>query len=314
MRWGSSRPAVASTPRAATATATATAVWAGSAPRRAAGWERRLYAGLRIEGVPLEAHAALVQSLGEIGVEAEYFLGLVRALPTSHPSREAGAVFLAKLQAAGQRLRRVAASTEVATQGFLSALAAAHGDAHGDMPSDGDVWWPAPTELVSGGEPLELSLRRCGYAYRHVVAAHLAPHVEAIGEHLALILHALSTLPPAGTLPASTLRAGLDELTSGLQGYVVPNHLIGLSQHTPGLFWGIAQLRALDAHEETSLESDIAWAHAQYSLARQPHPSTQAGMISAVNARSSHAPARWAAAAAQEWRDTISALERLRQR
>ena len=107
MRWGTSRPAVASMPHAATATATA--VWAGSAPRRAAGWERRLYAGLRIEGVPLEAHAALVQSLGEIGVEAEYFLGLVRALPTSHPSHEAGALFLAKLQAAGQRLRRVAA-------------------------------------------------------------------------------------------------------------------------------------------------------------------------------------------------------------
>ena len=308
MRWGTSRPAVASMPRAATATATA--VWAGSAPRRAAGWERRLYAGLRIEGVPLEAHAALVQSLGEIGVEAEYFLGLVRALPTSHPSHEAGALFLAKLQAAGQRLRRVAASLEVATQGFLSALAAAHGD----IPGDDDVWWPAPAELVTGGEPLELSLRRCGYAYRHVVAAHLASHVEAIGEHLTLILHALSTLPPAGTLPASTLRAGLDELTSGLQGYIVPNHLIGLSQRTPGLFWGIAQLRALDAHEETSLESDIAWAHAQYSLARKPHPSTQVGTIAAVNVRSSHAPARWAAAAAQEWRDTISALERLRRR
>jgi hypothetical protein len=308
MRWGTSRPAVASMPRAATATETA--VWAGSAPRRAAGWERRLYAGLRIEGVPLEAHAALVQSLGEIGVEAEYFLGLVRALPTSHPSHEAGALFLAKLQAAGQRLRRVAASLEVATQGFLSALAAAHGD----IPGDGDVWWPAPAELVTGGEPLELSLRRCGYAYRHVVAAHLASHVEAIGEHLTLILHALSTLPPAGTLPASTLRAGLDELTSGLQGYVVPNHLIGLSQRTPGLLWGIAQLRALDAHEETSLESDIAWAHAQYSLARQPHPSTQVGTIAAVNVRSSHAPARWAASAAQEWRDTITALERLRRR
>src|SRR5258706_320656 len=211
MRWGTSRPAVASMPHAATATETA--VWAGSAPRRAAGWERRLYAGLRIEG-----------------------------------------------------------------------------------------------------EPIELSLRRCGYAYRHVVAAHLASHVEAIGEHLTLILHALSTLPPAGTLPASTLRAGLDELTSGLQGYIVPTHLVGLSQRTPGLLWGIAQLRALDAHEETSLESDIAWAHAQDSLARQPHPSTQVGTIAAVNVRSSHAPARSAAAAAQEWRDTISALERLRQR
>src|SRR5260370_10318623 len=302
MRWGTSRPAVASMPRAATATETA--VWAGSAPRRAAGWERRLYAGLRIEGVPLEAHAALVQSLGEIGVEAEYFLGLVRALPTSHPSHEAGALFLSKLQAAGQRLRRFAASLEVATQGFLSALAAGHGA----LPGDGEVWWPAPAELVTGGEPLELSLRRCGYAYRHVVAAHLASHVEAIGEHLTLILHALSTLPPAGTLPASTLRAGLDELTSGLQGYIVPNHLIGLSQRTPGLFWGIAQLRTLDAHEETSLESDIAWAHAQYSLARQPHPSTQVGTIAAFNVRSSHAPARWAAAAAQERRDTLTAL------
>jgi hypothetical protein len=182
------------------------------------------------------------------------------------------------------------------------------------MPGDGDVWWPAPAELVTGGEPIELSLRRCGYAYRHVVAAHLAAHVEAICEHLALILHALSTLPPAGTLPASSLRAGLDELTSGLQGYIVPNHLIGLSPRTPGLFGGIAQLRTLDAREETSLASDIAWARAQYDLAKRPHPSTQAGIIPAVNARSSHAPARWAAAAAQEWRDTISALERLRRR
>lgn len=308
MRWGSSRPAVASPPRAATAKATA--VRTGSAPRRAVGWESRLYVGLRIEGVPHEAHAALVQSLGEIGVEAEYFLGLVRALPTSHPSREAGTLFLAKLQAAGQRLRRVAASLEVATQGFLSALAAAHRD----MPGDGDVWWPAPAPLGTGGEPLELSLRRCGYAYRHVVAAHLAANVEAICEHLALILHALSTLPPAGTLPAGTLHGGLDELTSGLQGYIVPNHLIGFNQRTPGLLWGIAQLRTLDAHEETSLESDIAWAHAQYGLAQQLHPSAQLGTIPAVNARSSHAPARWAAAAAQEWRDTISALERLRRR
>src|SRR5258706_2994593 len=203
MRWGSSRPAVASTPRAATATATATAVWAGSAPRRAAGWERRLYAGLRIEGVPLEAHAALVQSLGEIGVEAEYFLGLVRALPTSHPSHEAGALFLAKLQAAGQRLRRVAASLEVATQGFLSALAAAHGD----IPGDGDVWWPAPAELVTGGGPLELPPPRRGYWDPPLVAAHPAPHLGAIRGDRTLILHTLSTLRPAPTLPARALPA-----------------------------------------------------------------------------------------------------------
>ncbi|MGH2515967.1 MAG: hypothetical protein ACRDHP_09965, partial [Ktedonobacterales bacterium] len=155
--------------------------------------------------------------------------------------------------------------------------------------------------------PLELRLLRCGYAYRHVVTAHLAANIEPVAEHLALILHALTTLPPAGVLPASSLYLGLYELSSAMQGYIVSHHMTGMNEQTPGLLTGIAWLRGLDSHDDTSLDSDIAWAHAQYAFARRiAAPDV---LPPGMSPGTGHA---WAALALRDWQDTIAALERLR--
>jgi hypothetical protein len=263
-------------------------------------WDRRLYAGLRVACVPEEVRATLASALGDIGVDAEHFLTLVDRFVRAVPVVGLGEAFLRHLESACQRLRRVALALEIATQSYVSALADGY---PATRLADGgdDVWWPPFPGYWQGGEFLELRLRRCGFAYRHVVATHLASNVEAIAEHMALFLHALATLPPAGILPASTLSTGLLELTSTLQGYVIPHHVTDLNDATPGLLTGIARLRALTARDDTSLDSDIAWARAQYAFVRQQHASSAGQGVR-----------RWAQVAAGEWQQTIASLESLR--
>ncbi|MBF6591262.1 MAG: hypothetical protein IVW57_12150 [Ktedonobacterales bacterium] len=273
-----------------------------------ANWDWRLHAGLRVACVPTEARSALAQALGEAGVEAEFFLVLVQRFPGTLASRAQGEIFLLQLEAAARRLCRVASSLEVAVQGFLAGLEAGYPDLRSVGEFD-DVWWPAFPGYALAGEALEVRLRRCGYAYRHVVETHLAASVEAICEQMAFTLHALNTLPPAGVVPARALYQGLYELSSAWQGDVAQNHVLDVSPAFHGLLTGITRLRAMDAREDASLESDLAWAHGQYALAR----GTQEPAAPSSGPPPPAHMSQWAALAAQDWYDTITALERLRQ-
>lgn len=308
-------------------------------------WDDRIFPGLRLRMVPAEARDTLVQALGTLGVEAEHFIAVVAAFTAGGPkapaTRAAGDEFLWQLEASSRRLAGAADIFELATQAYLAALESGYGNPRriaeqGVRPTDemGDTWWPVIEIGPAQGEPVELSLRRCGYAYRHVVAAHLATNVEAVAEQMTLVLHALSTLPPAGVLPISALYNGLYELAAAFQGHIVPHHLSDLSAQTPGLLSGIGLLRKLDATDDRSLEADIAWAQGQLRLAEEviaqvqvappatgqatrrglaglfqrARPQTPASGASSVSAQA------WAARALQEWRETVTALEAMRGR
>jgi hypothetical protein len=269
----------------------------------ASAWEGRLYAGLRVACVPAAVRQDLTHALGEAGVEAEFYLRLPRELAASAAwSPDGGERFLRGLEASAARLTRVAADLEVATQSYLTALEEGYPDVRAES-DQADAWWPpfdGAASAEASGEPIELLLRRRGFAYRHVVAAHLASNVEAIAEQMALTLHALGTLPPAGTVPASALYRGLYELSSALHGYVVAHHIADMNERTPGLLSGIARLRELTRREDTALDADIAWARAQFAFVRD-FSTPDAGV-----ARPG------ADGALREWRETIAALEALR--
>ncbi len=270
-------------------------------------WDTRLYDGLLIRRVAPETRSDLTRALGAVGVEAEYLLVLVDALPGSaHPSHDVGEIFLQRLGASLSRLAEASAMLEVATQSYLTALEANYPGVSAG-PRD-EVWWPAFAGYTLRGEPLEARLRRCGFAYRHVVESRLSIQMEAILEQLALTVYALSNLPPAGVAPIATLYHGLYELSSALHGEVVPRQIMGASgdPHFPGALASITHLRALDARGDTSLDSDLAWAHAQYAavngLRASPAPDATA-----------HAdPRLLAAQAAYEWGHIIGFLEYLR--
>lgn len=289
-------------------------VTSGRIPAMAGGgWELRLPSALRLRGIAGDVQTHEVAALGAAGVEAEFFLRLLRDFPGRDPrahTHAQGTAFLGQLEAWCYRLIAAGAALEVATQGYLAALDGASPSARAASVagSDADVWWPPLPPLVLGGEPLELRLRRCGYAYRHVVAVRLASTIETLAEHLAQLLQALLTLPPAGVLPAATLYAGLSELTATLQGYLIPHQLVGRDVRTPGLLLAIARLRQLDTNEPATLASDIVWARAQYAMAR-------AAVIQARSlpraARGVARPAPLPPGVLREWQATIAALEAL---
>lgn len=272
------------------------------------GWDARLYPGLRVSSVPAQTRAALAQALGEMGVEAEFFLVAVESFPAQWRYTHAqGETFLRQLEASGQRIAHAAATLEVATQSYLTALAAAYPDLRTVGEAD-DVWWPPFVGYELTGEPLEARFRRCGFAYRHAQTVYLSSHVEAVAEQMALTLYALSSLPPAGVAPMRALYQGLYELSSALQGDVVAHHITGVSARYPGLLASVARLRTLDAQEDTSLESDLAWAHAQYAQARNAYANLGGAHANA----NTHDARAWAAQTAQEWRQVVGFLDYLR--
>ena len=305
-------------------------------------WDTRIYPGVDVRAVPRETRDQLAQALGTLGVEAEFVLKLVapftRGTPTAPATRAEGERFLWQLEASGRRLISAADDLEIATQSYLSSLEADNPALRPPVGRDGtwedglaSAWWPAvDTSDVADG-PLELALRRCGYAYRHVVAAHLATNVAGIGEQMALVLHALGTLPPAGVLPQSSLYAGLYELSEGLQGHMVPHNLRDVSPEVPGLLTGLALLRRLDATEDRSIEADLAWCRAQLAqieslAAHQSAASATAadtgrrGLLGLFRRKPAGDPrtrgnsaAAFASQATSEWSATIAALEALRQ-
>ncbi|HEY7984680.1 MAG TPA: hypothetical protein VID73_10965, partial [Ktedonobacterales bacterium] len=195
-------------------------------------WETRLYPGLHLALLPHETGDALAQALGTLGVEAEYFVELARTFsappaPGATP-RERGDRFLHAAGASARRLMALAQPLELATQAYLGALRRPAALGMSALTDDGDVWWPTEQAEFTLAEPLELSLRRCGFSYRHAVAAHLAPNVEAMGEYLHLVLHALNTLTPPGIVPHATLSNGLSEIAATLQSHVIPHHIADL--------------------------------------------------------------------------------------
>jgi hypothetical protein len=277
-----------------------TAVHAESSPAKA-DWESHLHAGLRMARVTGEARAALANALGAMGVEAEYYLSLLAGFPGSDgPSHARAELFLSRLEAAARRLYHAADTLEIATQGYLSALEAGYPGARSEG-TEGDPWWPAPPDFELGSETIELRLRRCGYAYRHVVEVYLSTNISAIASQMKLVLYALTILPPAGVLPVSSLYQGLYELSSSFQGYIIPHHITELDARTPGLLTGIARLRQLDIQEDTSLQSDLRWAQSQL---RSVQEFLQSPSLSS-------AQREWATTAASEWQQTVQLLASL---
>ena len=286
------------------------------APASATGWDGRLYDGLLTRRIAAETRIALTHALGEVGVEAEFLLVLVDALPgAARPTHADGEVFLQRLTAALIRVTEASAMLELATQSYLSALEVGY-PGSGRGARDG-VWWPAFGGYTLRGDSLEARLRRCGFAWRHVVESRLPTHMEAILEQLALTLYALGSLPPAGVAPISTLYHGLYELSSALHGEIVPRQIMGGSgdPRYPGALASVARLRQLDASGDSSIESDLAWARAQYAAVVSARASYgPAPLTPEAQQRAPIDDARLLAAhAAYEWGHTIGFLERLRQ-
>lgn len=280
------------------------------------GWEHRLYTGLRLPGLD-DPHFALARALGEIGVEAEFFLLLTGSeAPLARGSRIVADQFLHQLEVSCLRISAAAATLEIATQGYLAALDARFPQAR-LADTEGEPWWPAFSGFTLSGDSLEMRLRRCGYSYRHTVAAHLGSNIEAIAEQLALTLHALHTLPPAGVVPISALYYGLYELSSALQGHVVPHHIAESATETPGLLMGLGLLRLLDQQEDHSIQSDIAWVQAQLAqaretLARLGVKRSPFAVLAHLSGKNSPAvtpdTAVWLAHSIRDWEDALAQL------
>lgn len=271
------------------------------------GWDARLYDGLRVARISSDTRATLGAALGQIGVEAEYLLLLVSSFPGNElPSRQVGLIFLQRLHSALERIVDASTNLEAATQGFLSALTDAYPrlieSLRGSSP-----WWPTFDGYVAPGQPIEARLRRCGFAYRHILESQLPHHLDAILEQMALTIYALTVLPPAGVTPLAALALGLDELAAAIQGDIVPRHIKGLTgdPNYPGALEAMSRLLALDAQGDTSLESDITWARSLYVAARDEEMrlARQPGQ-EALHALAAHDAYGWAA--------TVSLLEGMR--
>ena len=186
------------------------------------GWETHIYPGVQVADVSLAARAALASALGDAGVEAEYFLLLLTSFPgADQPALETAAQLYNALEAWAARITIVASSLEVATQGYLGELDTLYPGLRNGSAGAGEVWWTPFSGYIHEGAPLALRLRRCGQSYRQVVESRLPTLIEAIGEQMAFLLHALDTLPPAGVAPLRAIYQGLSEIALALQGDVV---------------------------------------------------------------------------------------------
>lgn len=283
------------------------------------GWEQRLYAGLRLPNMD-EPQLALARALGEMGVEAEFFLLLTGSEASlAGATRTVADQFLQQLEVSCRRICETAASLEVATQGYLSALEARYPEAR-LADTIAEPWWPAFAGFTLSGESLEMRLRRCGYSYRHVVEAHLSSNIEAIAEQLAMTLHALHTLPPAGVVPIAALYHGLYELSSAIQGHIVPHHMTETTTESPGLLMGLGLLRLLDQQEDHSIRADVAWVQAQLAQARETLArlgvkrsplSALARLGARFSGMTTPDTAAWVARTIRDWEDALAQLTEL---
>ncbi len=277
------------------------------------GWERHIYPGVQVADVSFAARAALASALGEAGVEAEYFLGLVASFPgNDQPAPETAAQLYNALEAWAARITIVASSLEVATQGYLGELDTLYPELRNGSAGAGEVWWTPFSGYIIGGAPLALRLRRCGQSYRQVVESRLPALIEGIGEQMAFLLHALDTLPPAGVAPLRALYQGLSEIALALQGDVVLRRIRDLSPNYPGLVTTSARLRAQLAIS-IPIADDIAWAREQLAELRDAQPAKPRGFGARLFGGFGHrgGAVRSGAGAVREWEDVVAALVRL---
>lgn len=294
----------------------------------ASAWESRLVQGVVSMGVASEASDGLISAFGALGCEAEFGLSLIQAMAElRNPSRGQGEHWLRQCAALAQRLTRVAAEFGVATQAYLDALVAVEhatqremitGQAHdawaARFDSTPDVWWPERGDIALGGEPIEMWLRRAGFAYRHSVSIGLPGHIEALGDALGLVLHALRTLPPGGILSRASLHLGLSTLAAEIEGDLVPRHILDLNDRHVGLLTGIATLLRFAAIDRTGVEGDIIWARGELDRAR----ATIVGSFPATGGPRVTRPLTtptgnlWARQIVVEWEGTLVQLEAIR--
>jgi hypothetical protein len=277
------------------------------------GWETHIYPGVQIARVSLATRAALASALGEAGVEAEYFLALLEVFPGSEqPAPEVAERLYDALEAWAARMPVVASSLEVATQGYLDELDALYAELHDDPAKAESVWWGEFAGYAFAGEPLALRLRRCGQSYRAVAESRLPALIDGIGEQMALLLHALATLPPAGVAPVRSLYGGLSEIALELQGDLVPRRIRDLSPDYPGLVTTISRLRTALANP-APIESDIAWAREQLAELQTGQPERPRGfgarLFGAFGRKGRVAPS--GDTARREWEGVIAALMRM---
>ena len=276
------------------------------------GWETRIYPGVQIARVSLAARAALASALGEAGVEAEYFLAALAVFPgPEQPAPEVAERLYDALEAWAARMPMVASSLEVATQGYLGELDALYADLRDDPTREDSVWWGEFSGYSLTGEPLALRLRRCGQSYRAVAESRLAALVEGIGEQMALLLHALASLPPAGVAPLRSLYGGLSELALEMQGDLVPRRIRDLSPDYPGLATTVSRLRVALA-TPAPIEADIAWAREQLAELQDGQPKRPRGFgarLFGAFGRKGRPPS--GDTARREWESVVASLVRL---
>jgi hypothetical protein len=292
-------------------TANAEAATGGVPP----GWETRIYPGVQVAGTSLAARSALASALGEAGVEAEYFLLLLASFPGRDlPAPAAAERLYTALEAWAARMVTVAASLEVATQGYLGELEALHPELHeGRGAGVLDAWWSPQAGDAPAGEPLALRLRRCGQSYRQVAESRLPDLLKGISEQMALLLRALGALPPAGVAPLRALYQGLNEMTLALQGDLIPRRIRDVGLDHPGLVTTVSRLRA-QLLTPAPIEADIAWARERLAEARAGQQSRSRGLgarlFGVFGRKDSAAQSR--DGAVREWEGVVAALVSMR--
>jgi hypothetical protein len=288
-------------------TANAEATTGGVPP----GWETRIYPGVQVAETSLAARSALASALGEAGVEAEYFVLLLVSFPGRDlPAPEAAERLYNALEAWAARMVTVAASLEVATQGYLGELEALHPELQeGRSAGALEVWWATQAGDAPASESLALRLRRCGQSYRQVAESRLPDLIKGISEQMALLLRALGALPPAGVAPLRALYHGLNEMTLTLQGDLIPRRIRDMSHDSPGLVTTVSRLRA-QLLTPAPIEADIAWARERLAEIRgdqQGRPRGLGARLFGVFGRKGGA-SQSRGKAVREWEGVLAAL------
>lgn len=288
-------------------------------------WDVRLLRGFAVAGVSEEARGELVAALGALGCEAEFGLALLRTPATlRRPLPRQGEQWLRQVQRLSRRLVTQSEAFQLAAQGYLAALAASTAaperptmpvavtrDAWGQrFDATPGVWWPERGAVALQAEPAEYWLRRAGFPLRHSVSVGLPEHLETLENTLALLLHALHTLPPSGVVSREALAISLITLATDLQGDLVPHHLLDMDPRHIGLVTACATLLRLRAPDATDLTSDIAWAQGELNRARAHLAVSATGSVTRPLTRPTNK--LWAREVVADWERTLARLEALR--
>jgi len=295
----------------------------------AGAWDGRLVRGLSMPGIAPEVSEALVTALGALGCEAEFGLALLRVSDeVPRPTHAQGEQWLRQCYGLCQRLVRLSADFEVASQAYLAALdqwavqasktaaAAAQLDRSRDswgaqFDATPDVWWPERGDIAVENEAQDFWLRRAGYSYRHIVNIGLAAHLEALAEALNLVLHALRTLPPGGVLTRASLALGLETLSATFEGDLIPHHMLDLDARHVGLQTGILTIARLDP-STADLAADVAWARGELERARATLLGSRNGPGRVTRPLTAVTGNLWQKQIVTEWERTVALLEALR--